>query len=257
MSLLQNGGSAPAAAADVVDRHHHPDLHEGRDRGIAPPAGAGRFLGAMVRTLQAAHADPGKSRPRRQGQGEACQDGYRQASGNSRPDGHPVDPGRDRLRERPARRRLHGRAAGRPGDGLPRAPAEGSHRRRGKGSAESRGRGARRRTTSPAPPIFMRSSWRKTIPTSPRSPVSRAAMSAPARSNRRRKRSNSFPKPSAATRPLPRRKPRSISPNRRSRSARFPISKPRSRPIRPTIRRASILPWRSTPPANAKRPSII
>ena len=52
----------------------------------------------------------------RQGQGQARQDGHRQASGHPGPDGHPVDPGGDRVRQRPAGRRLHGRAAGEPGD---------------------------------------------------------------------------------------------------------------------------------------------
>ena len=53
--------AGPAAkagnGADLDQGHHHPDLRQGRPRGIAPPAGAGRFLGAVVRPLQDAVAD--------------------------------------------------------------------------------------------------------------------------------------------------------------------------------------------------------
>ena len=52
-------------------------------------------------------------------------------------------------------------------------------------------------------------------------------------------------------------RPRSTSPSRRARSARSASLSRRSRPIRSTTRRASILPSRSTPPASARRRSII
>jgi hypothetical protein len=56
-------GVAPGAVTafgainDNDQGHHHPDLREGRHRGIEAPAGADRLLGAVVRALQAAHAD--------------------------------------------------------------------------------------------------------------------------------------------------------------------------------------------------------
>ncbi len=80
-----------------------------------------------------------------QGQGQAGQDEHRRSSGHSGPDGHPVDPGGDRLRQRPAGRRLHGRAAGKPGHGLHRAADQGQGRRRSAGPDEGRRAGARRR----------------------------------------------------------------------------------------------------------------
>ena len=75
----------------------------------------------------------------RQGQGQARQDGHRQASGDPGPDGHPVDPGGDRLRQRPAGRRLHGRAAREPG-------------RRPSSSGSPRTRSAARSRTCSRPP---------------------------------------------------------------------------------------------------------
>ena len=41
------------------------DLRQGRAGGLAHGAGAGRFLGALVRPLQAADADPGEGGARR------------------------------------------------------------------------------------------------------------------------------------------------------------------------------------------------
>ena len=96
-TMLQDGGAMTATAADGGQGHDHARLHEGRDRGVQAPAGAGGFLGAVVRPLQAAHACPGKSREGGQGQGQARQDEHRRASGHPRPDGHPVDPGGDRI----------------------------------------------------------------------------------------------------------------------------------------------------------------
>ena len=178
MTMLQNGGAATPARRWSDQGHHHPDLHEGRDRGVEAPAGAGRLLGAVVRPLQAAHPGARKGGQGRQGQGQARQDEHRQASGDSGPAGHPVDPGGDRLRQRPAGRRLHGRAAGEPGHGLHRAADQGQDRRRGEGPARGRRRGAgggrcrrRRRDLRAGAGRGPRQRRR-------RSPASRAAMSA-------------------------------------------------------------------------------
>ena len=146
-------------AGRVHQGHHDTDLRQGRHRGIAAPAGAGRFLGAVVRPLQAAHARPRKGREGGQGQGQARQDEHRRAPGHSRPDGHPVDPGRDRLRQRPAGRRLHGRAAGKPGHRLSRTADQGPDRRRGEGSAQGGRCRAGRRAMPRAPPSSIRSFW--------------------------------------------------------------------------------------------------
>ena len=130
--------------------HHHPGLREGRDQGpsanrcwwISGPNGAGRAT---------AHPGAGEGRQGRQGQGQAGQDGHRQAPVYPRPARHPVDPGGVRLRQRPAGRRLPRRAAGEPGDRVHRARHQGPHRRRGKGRVEGgrhrarRGRRRRRR----------------------------------------------------------------------------------------------------------------
>ena len=93
----------------------------------------------MVRPLPPAHADPRKGGPRRQGQGQAGQDEHRRASGDPGPDGHPVDPGGDRLRQRPARRRLHGRGAGEPGHRLHQQADRGHAARRAQHRGNSEG----------------------------------------------------------------------------------------------------------------------
>ena len=221
------------------------------------PAGAGGFLGALVRALQAAHADPGKGGEVGQGQGQARQDGHRQESGNSRPDGHPVDPGGDRLLQRPAGRRFHGRAAREPGHGVPRARDQGQDRRRGKRPDESRRRGACRRQCRRG-----RQSLRAIAHTGRRQCRGACRARALLRADRRARAGQAdarawCPKPSATTRRSPPRAPRSRSPSRPSRSARSTNWKRKSRPIRSTIRRASISPPRSTPRASARKPPII
>ena len=126
--------------------HHHPDLREGRDRGIQAPAGAGGFLGGVVRALQAAHPDPGEggaAPPRaRSSWSRWTSTSTRRIPGQlgiqSIPavfafvNGQPVDGFMGALPESP-------------GDGLHRAAHQGPHRRRGEGSAQGRGCGARRR----------------------------------------------------------------------------------------------------------------
>ena len=130
----QWSGAAGGARSDQGD--DHPDVREGRHRGVKAAAGVDRLLGAMVRPVPPAHADSGEGGPRRKGQGQAGEDEHRRASGYPGPDGYPVDPGRDRLRQRPARRRFHGRGAGEPGQ---RFHQQGVGRHAGRWRAECRG----------------------------------------------------------------------------------------------------------------------
>ena len=77
-------------------------------------AGAGRLLGALVRTLQAARASSRKNSQGGGRQGQARQDESRRASGNTGPAGGSFHPRRHRLSARVADRRFHGRLAGIP-----------------------------------------------------------------------------------------------------------------------------------------------
>ena len=106
--------TAPAAAAAGREGRHDRELCRRRHPGIAQAAGAGRFLGAVVRPVQAAAAGAGKGRGRGRRRGQAGQDEHRRTSGDRRPARHPVDSGGHRLQERPAGRRLHGRHSRKP-----------------------------------------------------------------------------------------------------------------------------------------------
>jgi putative thioredoxin len=81
-------------------------------------AGHRRFLGDLVRAVPDADADAGKGRPRRRRRGEDGQDRCRQEPGLCGPAAGPVDPHRLCLRQRPAGRRLPGRGARQPDQGL-------------------------------------------------------------------------------------------------------------------------------------------
>ena len=125
--------------------HHDRRLCHRRHPRIAAAAGAGGFLGAVVRPVQAADAGAGKGGPRGGRQGQAGQDEHRRSPVDRRPARHPVDSGGHRLQERPAGRRLHGRHSRKPD---PRIPGEGDRqgrRRRAGRSACRRRRGARGR----------------------------------------------------------------------------------------------------------------
>ena len=133
ISSLEQGArrAAKGAAGGSRARRKRRRPHQGHDdaglprrraRRLAQRARAGRFLGAVVRAVQAADAHPGKGRAPGRRQGAARQDEHRRAPADPRPARHPVDPRRHRLQERPAARRLHGRAAREPGAGLHRAP---------------------------------------------------------------------------------------------------------------------------------------
>ncbi len=192
----------------------------------------------------------------RQGQGQAGQDGHRQAPGHSGAARHPVDPGGVRLRQRPAGRRLHGGTAGSPGDGLHRAAHQGPHRRRGEGPAQGRGYGARRgrrgrrgRSLCPAPG---RGSGQ-------RAGAGRAHARLCGGRLPRRGQANACPGAGTQAQRQRRWRPRvppSRSPSRPSRSARSRSWSGRSRPIRSIIRPGSTWRWpeRQESPAGGGRP---
>ena len=113
----------PAAPGDDLDQGHDTqtfcqDVIE-TSRQLA---GAGRFLGALVRPLQAADPDPREGRARRQGHSAPGQDEHRRPSGRSPASSASSRSPRSSPSQRPAGRRLHGRAAGEPGQGLHRPP---------------------------------------------------------------------------------------------------------------------------------------
>ena len=108
-------GAAPTRPLGPHQGHDHEGFPRRRARRLAQRPRPRRFLGALVRPVQAADADPGEGGAAGQGQGAARQDEHRRPPADRRPARHPVDPRGDRLQERPAARRLHGRAAGKPG----------------------------------------------------------------------------------------------------------------------------------------------
>ncbi len=140
--MAMDGAAGKTTVKDVTTASFKADVLTAS----AQAAGAGGFLGALVRPVQAARAGAGEGGRRLQGQGDARQDEHRRAPADRRPARHPVDSGRHRLRPRPARRRLHGRAAGKPGARLHRAHRRPADRRQRR--AHHRGRGRRRRTAT-------------------------------------------------------------------------------------------------------------
>ena len=135
-------------AAGCPRRPHQgqrPDqVRQGRARGVAHGAGDRRFLGAVVRAVQDAAADDREGRQGGQGRGQAGQDQHRPEPDAGPAAAHPVDPGGLRLLRRPPGRRLHGRGARKPDQGV-RRPAGAGRRRRAGATAPtiSRGAGAR------------------------------------------------------------------------------------------------------------------
>ena len=118
-------------------RHHHgwrpEDLHEGGRGGIAQPSRPRRFLGDLVRSLQAAHADAGEGGPFRRRPREDGEDRHRPEplAGAAARAARPADAiGADgrRLLAGPDRRPIPGRAARIRGEALRRKPAEAGRR---------------------------------------------------------------------------------------------------------------------------------
>ena len=156
----------------------HPELHAGRDPGVAQPAGDRRFLGALVRPLQAARADHRAGGQERRRQGPPGQDQHRREPRARPAAAHPVDPDGLRLQPGPAGRRLRWRAAREPDQGVRRAPhgalgagPGGGRDRAGEGARGRRparpgGPGLRADPATPSPPIPRR--W-------PGSPAPRSA----------------------------------------------------------------------------------
>ena len=64
MEFGQNPSGAAGAAGDVIKDGTTTELRQGRDRSVEADAGHRRFLGAVVRALQAAHAGARKGRAR-------------------------------------------------------------------------------------------------------------------------------------------------------------------------------------------------
>ena len=119
-----SGGSRPSSAAPgngagrrPDQGHRYQELHQGRDRGIEAPAGDRRFLGAVVRALQAAWARCSRSwsrRPRARSSWSSSMS-TKPAARGAVP--HPIDSGGLCLQRRPAGRCLRRRAAGKPAQG--------------------------------------------------------------------------------------------------------------------------------------------
>ena len=78
---------------DLIKDSEHQALHGRRDRGLAQAAGDRRFLGALVRPLQAAGPGAGEGGAAGQRQGPHGEDQCRREPAARRPDAHPVDPG--------------------------------------------------------------------------------------------------------------------------------------------------------------------
>ena len=101
---------------------HYRQFHGRGRRRLVRRAGHRRFLGALVRALQAARADPRKDRARHQRRRPDGQAQYRREPRDRAADAHPVDPGGLRLQGRAAGRRLCRRVAGEPGQAVRPAP---------------------------------------------------------------------------------------------------------------------------------------
>ena len=143
-----------AAAAPCRRRpgqgHHHPDLRQGRHRGIAPPAGARRFLGAVVRPLQDAEPDHREGRAGRQGRRAPGQDEHRRPSRRSPASSASSRSPRSSPSQRPAGRRLHRRPAREPGQGLHRPRRRPGRSLRAPSASSPRARRCSPTATSPS-----------------------------------------------------------------------------------------------------------
>ena len=122
-----SGSGAPTRGQS--EGRHDRVLQGGRVGGVDAPAGAGRFLGALVRSLQAARAGAGEGGRRLKGKVTLVKmniDDHPQIAGQL---GIQSIPGRHRVRQGPAGRRLRRRAAGKPDARLHRAAGRPARRR--------------------------------------------------------------------------------------------------------------------------------
>ena len=221
----QDGNGPPPQLPMPTSSRTRPPRISAQDvhRRLHAAAGAGRFLGALVRPLQAADAGHREGGAGGRRQGQAGQDEHRRPSADRRPARHPVDPGGHRLQERPAGRRLHGRPAREPDQGLhraPRRPARAERRRWAMAEADALADGGRRRRRGRA---LCRRAARRTRRMSPRSRLSRKLHVELGDLGRRR----ALPRHGAGrasrtTRRSPAPAPPSSWPSRRSRSAIWP-----------------------------------
>ena len=106
-----NRSSAASQPRRADQGQRHPALRGRRDRGLEGGPGHRRFLGAVVRPVQAARAGAGKSRHGGARPGTPGQDRHRREPRDRPADAHPVDPGGIRVRPGPAGRRLRRCAA--------------------------------------------------------------------------------------------------------------------------------------------------
>ena len=132
--LMRKARAKPAADGDARQGQRHPALHAGRHPGVAQPAGDRRLLGALVRALQAARADPRARGQDRRRQGAAGQDQHRREPRARPAAAHPVDP--DGLRASAAASRSTA------------SPARCPRARSRRSSSASPGRSGRRRRRS-------------------------------------------------------------------------------------------------------------
>ena len=165
---LIGGGRPLRGGAALVKDVTHGRLHGRGRRRLVRAAGHRRFLGAVVRPVQAARAAPRKGRARRQRRGAHGQAQHRREPRDRAADAHPVDPGGLCLQGRPAGRRLRRRGAGKPDQAVRRSGSAAAAAARRRSTKRWRWPRRRRRpATTPAPP---RSTARScsTSPSNPR-----------------------------------------------------------------------------------------
>ncbi len=146
------GKTAPPPASGngaLIKDYLAPDLRGRRAGRLHGDARHRRFLGALVRPLQAADPSAREGGDRGQGQGSPRQGEHRREPRDRSAIAHPVDPDRLRLQERPAGGRFHGRDPGKPDQDVHPGPDRGRRRGAGRargsryrGRAETRRRGA-------------------------------------------------------------------------------------------------------------------
>ena len=174
-----NGAAAPMAkTASPVKRRDHGFVPGGRADGVPDAAGAGGFLGALVRSVQATCAGAGAGSRGRGRKGRVGQDEHRRASADRRPAWHPVDSGGDRVRQGPAGRRLRRRACRR-ARSAGSSSASSGRSAEGSRSCWRKPRTRRRRATRAGPRRSTPRSWRRTRATRKRSAALPSSRSRP------------------------------------------------------------------------------